>query len=211
MDIRDATSHIFDDWYAEWIGYKRGCAYLLFIDCLLRKRDGQLDMSRKGRLDRVIVDLARRWREGQRVCAVDWLIEMRKLVDPDDLDLEAHFWGMIEGRRVMDFENLYFDGEAFYSTSLPILEFGFDKKSRRTRVISGVVQGSNAEAAGLRDGLALISASQPSACVEDVCEKFRLVVDDGERERLIEFLPRTKDKAPSWQVFAPEKNSLLEV
>ncbi|KAJ4256707.1 hypothetical protein NW762_008803 [Fusarium torreyae] len=210
MDIRDATSQIFDDWYAEWIGYKRGCAYLLFVDCLLRKRDGQLDMSKNGRIDRVIIDLARRWRKGQRVCAADWLVEIRKLVSPDDLDLEDHFWGMIEGRRVMDFENLYFDNEPFCSTSLPILEFGFDKKSRRTRVISGVVQGSNAEAAGLRDGLALLSASQPSACVEDVCETFRLFVDGGGRERLIEFLPRTKDKAPSWQVSGPRNKSLLE-
>ncbi|RKL38457.1 hypothetical protein BFJ72_g7268 [Fusarium proliferatum] len=202
MDIREAGREMFSDWYAEWIPYKRGCIYLLFIDCCLRKQDSQWDLSCNGGLDQIVLDLSRRWRAGEIVRASDWLDQIRNKLDLLSFSLESYFWNMLNGKQRMDFTGLSFHESATYfiPVEIPILEFGFGKCSRSTRVITGVVPGSNAEAAGLRDGMKLLEASRPSNCVENVNEAYRVEVDDGSINRTIQFLPRKSERALGWQV-----------
>ncbi|KAF0325618.1 peptidase m61 domain-containing protein [Colletotrichum asianum] len=56
IDVRKAAEIMFSDWYGEWISYKRGLAYLLFIDFYLRRHTGQHDIMRNGPLDKIIID-----------------------------------------------------------------------------------------------------------------------------------------------------------
>ncbi|KAF5683471.1 peptidase M61 domain-containing protein [Fusarium circinatum] len=202
MDIRDAGQEMFSDWYAEWIPYKRGCIYLLFIDCCLRKHNGQCDLLYNGRLDQIVVDLSRRWRLGETVRASDWLDQIRNELDYTNFSLDNYFRNMLNGKQLMDFEGLSFreSSTRFVPVGIPILEFGFDKRSRSTRVITGVVPGSNAEAAGLRDGVYLLEASRPSNCVENVNEIYQVKVQDGNINQTIQFLPRRSERVLGWQV-----------
>lgn len=202
MDIRDATSEVFSDWYAEFIAYKRGCAYLLFIDCAMRKQDNQWDMSKNGRIDDIIIELSRRWREGETVRASLWLNRLLEQFKPQDLAVEDHFWSMIKGNQVMSFQGLSFDQQSkvFAPVELPVLEFGFDKCSRRTRVVSGVLSGSNAEAAGLRNGMPLLRTTRPSDCIENAEKPFQVDVMEKSQRRTIEFLPQKSQQASTWLV-----------
>lgn len=202
MDIRDAMSEVFSDWYAEWIAYKRGCAYLLFTDCSLRQQDNDLDISRNSRFDEIVIELSHRWRVGKTVRAQDWLSILEESLVPAKFPIEDHFQRMIEGKEVLDFSGFSFltPSMHFERVELPILEFGFDKCSRRTRVISGVVPGSHAESAGLKNDMQLVSASRPANCVEDVTLVYRIGVKEDGHVRNIEFLPRKDEKAPAWQV-----------
>ncbi|KAF4414794.1 peptidase M61 domain-containing [Fusarium acutatum] len=202
MDIREAGQEMFSDWYAEWIPYKRGCVYLLLIDCCMRKQGNQWDLSRNGRLDQIVVDLSRRWRVGEIVRGSDWLNQIHSQLDHPKLFLENYFSDMLNGKQLMDFNRLSFNDSStcFIPVEIPILEFGFDKCSRSTRVITGVVPGSNAEAAGLKDGMDLLEASRPSNCVENVDKAYRVEVQDGDVNRIIQFLPRKPEMALAWQV-----------
>ncbi|CVK96211.1 uncharacterized protein FMAN_14057 [Fusarium mangiferae] len=202
MDIREAGREMFSDWYAEWIPYKRGCIYLLFIDCCMRKQDGQWDLSCNGGLDQIVVDLSHRWRSGEIVQASDWLNQIRNKLDTASFSLDSYFWEMLNGKQRMEFTGLSFheSSTCFIPVEIPILEFGFDKCSRSTRVITGVVPGSNAEAAGLRDGMKLLEASRPSNCVENMNEAYRVEVEDGSINRTIHFLPRKSERTLGWQV-----------
>ncbi|KAF5538690.1 peptidase M61 domain-containing protein [Fusarium phyllophilum] len=202
MDIREAGQEMFSDWYAERIPYKRGCIYLLFIDCCLRKQDGQCDLLYNGRLDQIVIDLSHRWRVGETVRASDWLNQIRNELDHSSFSLDDYFRDMLNGKQLMDFAGLSFNESSicFIPIEIPILEFGFDKRSRSTRVITGVVPGSNAEAAGLRDGMHLLEASRPSNSVENVNEIYQVKVQDGNIKQTIQFLPRRLERALCWQV-----------
>lgn len=202
MDIREAGREMFSDWYAEWIPYKRGCIYLLFIDCCLRKQDSQWDLLCNGGLDQIVVDLSRRWRAGEIVQASDWLNQIRNKLDNPSSSLENYFRDMLNGKQRIDFTELSFHESTtcFTPIEISILEFGFDKCSRSTRVITGVVPGSNAEAAGLRNGMKLLEASRPSNCVENANEAYRVEVEDGSINRTIQFLPRKSERTMCWQV-----------
>ncbi|KAF5603938.1 peptidase M61 domain protein [Fusarium subglutinans] len=108
MDIRDAAQEMFTDWYAEWVPYKRGCIYLLFIDCWMRKQNGQCDLLYNGSLDQIVVDLSRRWRLGETVRASDWLDQIRNELDYTSFSLDNYFRDMLNGKQLMDFEGLSF-------------------------------------------------------------------------------------------------------
>ncbi|KAF5537579.1 peptidase M61 domain-containing protein [Fusarium mexicanum] len=196
MDIREAGQEMFSDWYAEWIPYKRGCIYLLFIDCCLRKQNGQCDLLFNGRLDQIVVDLSHRWRFGETVRASDWLKQISNELDHSGVSLDNYFRDMLNGKQLMDFTGFPFNESSsrFIPVEIPILEFGFDKRSRSTRVITGVVPGSNAETAGLRDCMPLLEASRPSNCVENVNEIYQVKVQDGNIIRTIRFLPRRSER-----------------
>ncbi|KAF5643379.1 peptidase M61 domain protein [Fusarium tjaetaba] len=202
MDIREAGQEMFSDWYAEWIPYKRGCIYLLFIDCCMRKQDGQCDLLYNGRLDQMVVDLSHRWRVGETVRASDWLNQIRNELENSGFSLDDYFRNMLNGKQLVDFSGLSFDKPSicFIPVEIPILEFGFDKRSRSTRVITGVVPASNAETAGLRDGMHLLEASRPSNCVENVNEIYQVKVQDGNIGQTIQFLPRRPERALAWKV-----------
>ncbi|KAF5678537.1 peptidase M61 domain-containing protein [Fusarium denticulatum] len=111
-------------------------------------------------------------------------------------------WDMLNGKQLMDFTGFSFNESSmcFIPVEIPILEFGFDKCSRSTEAITGVVPGSNAETAGLRDGMHLVEASRPSNCVENMNEIYQVKVQDGNIDQTIQFLPRSSERALAWRV-----------
>jgi hypothetical protein len=104
-------------------------------------QDGQCELLYNGRLDKIVVDLSHRWRVGETVRASDWLKKIRNELDHSGFSLDDYFRNMLNGTQLMDFTGLSFNKSSicFIPVEIPILEFGFDKRSRSTRVITGVV------------------------------------------------------------------------
>ncbi|OHE99931.1 hypothetical protein CORC01_04832 [Colletotrichum orchidophilum] len=202
MDIRDAATAKFNDWYAEWISYKRGFAYLLFLDLYLRRHTRSYDFATAGPLDSVILGLSKRNRQGETVGGRDWLESVKTSLGSGDLPIEEQYQDMLRGRTVIDFDGL-FVGEPLNKlkpAQLPIMDFGFDKRSTNSRVVTGLIPKSPAAEAGLWEGAQIVSTSLASDCIDDIQSTYKVLVQDGDGTRLIEYIPRTKETALSWQL-----------
>ncbi|KAL0930634.1 peptidase m61 domain-containing protein [Colletotrichum truncatum] len=202
IDVQDAAKIMFTDWYAEWISYKRGFAYLLFIDLSLRKHCGRHDISKSGPLDEIVVDLSKRYRQGETVRSAQWLESLRKYFGENGFQLAKQYEDMLRGRLIMDFSGLFLEqaSKPLKACQLPIIQYGFDRRSVSTRIVTGVIENSPAAAAGLWDGAHIISTSRASLCMDDMSNKYKLVVQDGDQERTIEYIPRLKQTAGAWQL-----------
>ncbi|EFX04206.1 trypsin-like serine typically contains c-terminal pdz domain protein [Grosmannia clavigera kw1407] len=204
MHIDDAAAGFFADWYAVWIPYKRGCAYFILIDSLLRQETQNLDITKRSVFDDIIIDLARRKKKGEKVQSKDWLAQVQRYLGASsNFSVNEHYQGMRRGE-TLDFSAVYFgDAQArFVRSSMPVLSFGFDRKSLRTRLVTGVVTGSAAERAGLHDGDEIVSASSHNRCAEFGQQLYKLIVKRGTQKPLItvEFLPRTEKKVLNWEL-----------
>lgn len=199
IDVRKAAEIMSSDWYGEWISYKRGLAFLLFIDLYLRRQTGQNDIMSNGPLDKIIIDLSRRCRNGKIVRAQQWLESLTEYLGSDKFPIAQQYEGMLRGRHIIDFEGLSFDGgsQKLKECRLPIMEFGFDRSSVHTRIVSGVIPNSPAAVAGLWNGAHIIRTSRAGLCVEDLRNTYTVVVKDGDEDRPIQFLPRLLDKTAS--------------
>lgn len=108
---------------------------------------------------------------------------------------------MLRGRAVMNFDGLFLGepSNTLKAAQLPIMEFGFDKRSTNSRVVTGLIPGSTADEAGLWEGAQIVSVSRASDCIDDIHKTCRLIVQDG-KNRLIEYVPRAKMTALAWQL-----------
>ncbi|KAK1676430.1 hypothetical protein BDP55DRAFT_550526 [Colletotrichum godetiae] len=202
MDIRDAAAAMFNDWYAEWISYKRGFTYLLFIDLYLRRHTRSYDFTTAGPLDYIILDLCKRHKQGEAVGARDWLTAVKTALAGDDFSVEQHYQDMLRGRTVMKFDGLFLGepSNRLKTAQLPIMEFGFDRRSTSSRVVTGLIPGSTADKAGLWEGAQIVSMSRASDCIDDIQETYKVVVQEGKGTLLIEYVPRAKKTALAWQL-----------
>lgn len=193
---------MFTDWYAEWISYKRGLAYLLFLDLYLRRHSQQWDITKNGPLDEIIIDMSRRRRQGETVRSRQWLRCLEEHLGDDRLPVAQQYEDMLRGRHVMDFAGLSLDGTSsnkLESCQLPIMEYGFDRSSVSKRVVTGVIAGSVAARAGLWDGARIVSTTRASLCIEDIRNTYKLLLRDGEKEVTVEYRPRRDETAAAWQ------------
>ncbi|KAF7618067.1 hypothetical protein AFLA_006971 [Aspergillus flavus NRRL3357] len=156
MDAIDAQHEFYNDWYAERIPYVRGCVYLLQIDSRLRKMTGRFGIDQNSPLDDIIVDMGKRWHRGEQVLARDWLEYLRPLLG-EDMDVSEDFQSMLRGKE--------------------ILEIGFDKSSNSTRIVAGVVPGSRAALAGLKDEDHIVATSRVSLCYSSLSAYYELVIE----------------------------------
>ncbi|KAJ5756870.1 hypothetical protein N7533_006413 [Penicillium manginii] len=159
MDIVDSQRSFYDDWYAELIPYMRGCVYLLQIDSCLRKASGIFGFDQMSPLDDIIVDMGKRWQRGEKLQSCDWLAYLWPYLG----DMSQGFREMLRGT-AMDLKDVLVAHEDWIlATSMQeILEFGLDKSSINQRIVSGLVQGSRAAIAGLKNGDKILLTSRAS-------------------------------------------------
>lgn len=199
MSIRDAAREFFSSWYAVWVPSKRGATYLILVDFLLRRKTGEHNIMQNGPLDRIVIDMAHRTRRGEEVRSQYWLTALRNILDDSDLAVEAHYCGMLAGQ-VLDLSGAFVGGLSYglKPTELPILEFGFEKSSIRKGIVGGVIEGSAAARAGLRDGAEIIRTSNHNRATTTLGRVYELVVRMDGEIKTIRYLPRREETAPSW-------------
>ncbi|RAK81693.1 uncharacterized protein BO72DRAFT_420416 [Aspergillus fijiensis CBS 313.89] len=179
MDILDSQKEFYNDWYAELIPYMRGCAYLLQIDSRLRKRTGSFSLYQNSPMDEIIIDMAKHWRNGVQLQARDWLGYLYPYLGEH---IAQELQNMLRGKQ-------------------EILEFGFALSSINKRIICGLIPGSRAAYAGLKDGLPLLSISRAGRCSVSLSENMDLIIRTKEGAKVhISYWPRSFDKARVWQL-----------
>jgi carboxypeptidase C (cathepsin A)/predicted metalloprotease with PDZ domain len=126
--------------------YDRGSFYFAVVNDQVRKASGG-----KRSLDDLILDLARRERHGEQVDGAGWVTMVEKQVGPM---ARTTYESMLAGGVMLPDSDAF--GPCFERTTRKFRRFdlGFDSKSliSQPRIVHGLVPGSAAAAAGLRDG-----------------------------------------------------------
>ncbi|PYH92832.1 hypothetical protein BO71DRAFT_451163 [Aspergillus ellipticus CBS 707.79] len=150
IEIHQSEDIFFSNWYAEYIPYKRGHAYLLHIDSRLRAMTGRLGPDQNGPMDDIVIDLAARARLGETITNQPWLDSLYPYLGKDMADKELQ--DMLDGK-YLDMSQAFVFSPAMplYDVKQAVLEYGFNKTSINNRIVSGLMQGSDADKAGLRD------------------------------------------------------------
>ncbi|KAF7585336.1 hypothetical protein BBP40_011226, partial [Aspergillus hancockii] len=126
IDILGSQQEFYNDWYAELIPYMRGSVYLLRADSRLRKATGFFELNQNSPLDGIVVDMAIRWRRGDRLQARDWL----EYLHPYLGDVSQEFQNMLRGKVLALSGTIVINEDCAVSSSMhEILEFGFRRWS----------------------------------------------------------------------------------
>lgn len=195
-----------EEWYVTSALATRACLYMLKMDTYTRRAAVSRGVDIMRPMDELIRDLLPRRRRGEKIQKKHWLQGIAYWCGEEDA--ERYFREMLEEGNVNELDDMLSSFGAKFGpqpVEQEVLEFGFDRKSLDNGVVDGVVEGSRAWEAGLRDGDRLLWCSRPESCGIHHDEKFKLTVDRDGREVEIEYWPRSKTRVGSWQVLERPK------
>ena len=194
----EAERDLWKDWYVMYIPYMRGLAYFLKIDDMLAKaaRDKHVDTRRP--LDIIISELAVRRLQGQILQAQDWLDLLYPYLGKERVDKD--FEDMSSGKKVVDLSETEIFGRVgkLVEVRQEIMDFGFERSSLDSRIITGLKKGSRAEFAGLQEGDKIVWNSR--AWYSNFENNMKLIVERDGKKICVEYWPRSFKLAPSWQL-----------
>lgn len=188
-DVPDdqVAPRFWEDTRIRTLPYDRGGMYFAVIDARIRA------LSKGTRsVDDLVRTMIGRSRDGQAVDEAAW-VSLLTAEGGDDL-LAIHK-GMKDGKLMLPESGDF--GPCFERTTKTIQRFdlGFDPKSLvgSSKVIKGLVPGSNAEAAGLRNGDVVTYRQALDALQGDTSAKLMLTVTRDGKSFPMSFLPRGED------------------
>lgn len=167
--------------------YDRGGLYFAIIDARIRKASGG-----KRSLDDLVRTMIGRARAGQPVDEAAWLGLLAAEAGPEALALHK---SMMEGGLMLPESGDFGPCFARTTKTIPRFELGFDPRSLvgDVKTIKGLVPGSAAERAGLRNGDVVTYRQALDALQGDVRAELTLFVTRDGREFKISYLPRGEE------------------
>src|SRR6185437_8425644 len=164
--------------------YDRGSLYFAQLNARLRRLS-----HGKRSLDDLVLQMVTRRRNGLPVDQQAWVSLVSKAVGPDGV---ARFEAMMGGKLVLPPSEAF--GRCFIRTTVPLrrYELGFDSRvlMEPTRIIRGLVAGSEAARAGLRDGDRIVKPVPQDAIQADQNARLALLIERGGRTFPLTYLPR---------------------
>ncbi|KAI2793224.1 hypothetical protein POX_b03276 [Penicillium oxalicum] len=192
MDILDAQHIFYDDWYAELIPYTRGCVYLLQVDSRLRKASGIYGFDQMSPLDDIIIDMGQRRQRGEKFQARNWLDYLWPYLG----DMSQDFRNMLRGIEInLKDVRVVYQNWNLTTSMQEVLEFGIDRSSTSKRIVSGLVPGSRAALAGLKNGDKILSTSRASFCAMNSSANMEICVERTCQKVQISYWPHSFSKA----------------
>jgi hypothetical protein len=191
----EAAQRFWSDPFVQQVPYGRGFLYLA-------RTDGAIRTASHGRrsLDDVVLALRERQAAGQSYGIADWLDLVGREIGRDRA--EQDYRSMAAGEVVRP-------GSAFAGCFLAVpaparrLELGFARRSFNDgAVVQGLIEGSNAERAGVRDGDAILDYTDLDEISADAAKEMRLTIRRDGREQVISYLPRAEE-VEAWR-WAPD-------
>ena len=178
--------------------YDRGSLYFASVDAQIRR-----ESHGKRSLDDLVRAMLDARRAGQAMNEAMWRSLLRKELGAKGI---ADFEAMLAGATVLPPSDAF--GPDFRRTSKMLRRFdlGFDPASLKAnpRAVSGLVPGSNAEKAGLRNGDIVLNTFSQDRMQGDQSAVLLLKVKRGEEELEIRYLPRGEEvSAWQWERVAP--------
>jgi len=186
MPNDEIEKKFWQDRNAQRLPYQRGSLYFAYVD-------GKLQAASEGKrtLDDVVLSLFERRTNGEKLTKDLWLAELDKVIGPSASE---------------DFESIIIAGEDFVPasdafgpeferipTDLRVFELGFDERKSlyaEEKRVTGLVKGSAAERAGLRDGDLILNTVNPRELRDNENLPVKLEVQRGDKTLTIEYLPR---------------------
>jgi predicted metalloprotease with PDZ domain len=182
---------------AQGVPYQRGFFY--FVDV-----NHKLLMASKGKVsvDTIVLSLLNRRSRGDRLTPQNWLDEIEKVLGPAG---RQEFESVIvHGDTVLAASDAF--GPCFdrRSVMMPMFELGFDQHATwdsSPPVVHGVVSGSAAQRAGLRDGdkILSMSPSEVERLRSSLSMRIQLKIERGRDTLEIEYLPRSSQSVEGYQ------------
>jgi hypothetical protein len=164
--------------------YDRGSLYFAALNAQLRRGS-----HGKRSLDDLVRQMVARRGRGLPVDEQAWVSLLRKTAGRDGV---ARFEAMLAGKLVLPPSEAF--GRCFARTKVPLRRYqlGFDSAvlMEPTRIIRGLVPGSEAARAGLRDGDRIVRPVPQDAIQADQNARLALLIERGGRTFPLTYLPR---------------------
>ncbi len=180
----EAAQKFWTDPIAQTVPYGRGWLYLQQTDATIR----EASQGRRG-LDDIVKALRRRQVAGEPRGIPEWLELVGQEIGADAA--KARYHHMVSGGLLKPPANLY--APCLIVVSHPIRQFqlGFARASLNDeRIVRGVVAGSAAAQAGMRDGDAIVEVSDVAKARADEAQTLTLTLRRGESRTTVTYLPR---------------------
>jgi predicted metalloprotease with PDZ domain len=194
----DLRAVAFSSWYAESALVRRSCMYMILADAFTRRASVERQAGVESPIDEIVSDICARRRRGEKIQRGDWLRYLAHWVGDGDAQ---GLMDRMQSGDVLDLDVISTGfGGSLVVEEQRLLEFGFDRESLHSGVVTGVVAGSAAAEAGLQDGDGIVRTTRPELCETHYEAKFKVTVDRGGDEGLdIEYWPRSQEKIRVWQ------------
>jgi hypothetical protein len=187
-----AAKQYWKDWAAQRVPYGRGFMYLAQTDAEIRAKS-----RGKHHVDEIVIDIFGREQQKQPYGIAQWQDLTTKALGPK---AKQDFDAMVAGKLIVPPPNSFGPClKPIKSTARPFA-LGFDEASinAEPKVIHGVVAGSAAAAAGLKDGDKVVSAGDVLEIQRGNERHMTLTVQRDGREIPIDYLPRG-EPVENWQ------------
>lgn len=181
----EAAKHFWNDWSAQRVPYGRGFMYLAIVDAKIRARS-----AGKRSLDDVVLAMYERQRSGKTYGIPDWLglvsAELGSTTTRED------FEAMRSGKLLVPLPNSFAPCLRPAPHKDRPYELGFDHASLRgePKIVRGLVPGSAAEKAGLREGDLVVANDDVLQVQRDESLAMHLTVRRDGVDIPISYVPR---------------------
>jgi hypothetical protein len=184
--------HFWEDTRIRTLPYDRGSLYFAVVDAQVRKAS-----SGKRSLDDLIFDVLDRRRRGEAVSRQTWVDLLVREAGPR---AKTEFEQMLAGALVLPESGAF--GPCFRRTTRPLrrYELGFDPRVliEPSRTIRGLIPGSMAQKAGLRDGDKILKPVPQDGIQGNQTEELTLSIRRDDNTFTIAYLPRG-ETVPAYQ------------
>lgn len=179
--------------------YSRGNIFLTMTDAKIRH-------ASRGRrsIDDIVFALLDRKRKLQHYRLEEYLSLIKEELGAEGV---RDFYSMLDGRLILPRKDLI-SGYELVRRDQEQIELGFHFDSLNARVISGVVKGSRAEQAGIRDGDVILEMSPLYLAAEVFQGHIDIEVQRSEVTHHFRWWPRTWIKVQSYQLIPLQEDEL---
>ncbi|POS74614.1 hypothetical protein DHEL01_v206986 [Diaporthe helianthi] len=187
MPYGDVLSHYWDTVDITRVSYYRGLTYLVELDGIIwNKSEGKKSM------DDVVVDLYKLRREGQPCGLTILKDKLAGLIGRESLD--RSYDAMFKGELIIPpEESLERYGLKLVKMKWQRFELGFDTQSMREFKVRGLVPGSAADKAGVKEGDTIVKGFMVWIVEDELDVPMRIVVMRDENEVKYEWWPRSDE------------------
>jgi hypothetical protein len=204
----EIPSRFWEDTRIRTLPYDRGSFYLATVDAEVRKESG----GRRS-VDDLVLQMINLHRSGQRVTRAEWVKLITTELGPS---ARTEFDAMLAGAVIVPPSDAF--GPCFRRITRPMrrYEIGFDPKVliEPARIIHGLVHGSVAEKAGLRNGDQIVKPVPQDLIQGEQDQMLTLEIKRGDLHFAVTYLPRGETvSAYQWErvADAPANTCALQV
>ncbi len=186
--------------------YERGFMYFFLLEAQLRNANRNILTNnltyQNNMLDSIVMSIIKKKRAGEATNSTIWRQTLYPLLGQDMVD--THFSLMMEGGLLIPNNAepiLLIAGKQvrLKRVQQERLEIGFQYQSLDTGVVQGLVPGSRAEAAGVRNGDKILARGSHIACKGNFGCDYWYTIQRGEKKFEIVYWPRSFTKVTSYQ------------